>query len=459
MLDARRVFLSYARRDADKVATLEEGLRSFGADVWLDHALVGGHEWWQAILREIRQRDVFVQAISPAGMDSEACTRERAYARALGKPILPVVVDAIDTNLLPDDLARLQLVLYIEPQPEHAFRLARALASRPSAPPLPEPLPEPPDVPVSYLHGLRDRVRAPSLTLDEQLALIGRLEAALERDAERTAALNLLRELNDRDDLYRAAAHRIARLIGPGPEREPRPEPEPEPEPEVELGPEPEPVTNPEPVRKPEPDPEPLIARPATLISVALLVAALTALAGGALRVATDPDDGADSAELLTLALARTIGWAFIVVAVAAVIARYSSAARPSMAVARNLVIGALAGLVGALVHGLLQYGLEVADQPTCRLVGLAVTGTLAGAYFGRSLQKPAAGLIGGLAGGLAAGWLVFDWPGQDPSAASGALSWILHAVPICAGALGLVLLRSRRSTRPPEPLTTALNT
>src|SRR5215211_6864492 len=71
---AKRVFLSYARGDAGKVETLEDGLRSFGVDVWLDDALVGGDQWWQAILREIRSRDVFVQAVSPAGIESEACT-------------------------------------------------------------------------------------------------------------------------------------------------------------------------------------------------------------------------------------------------------------------------------------------------------------------------------------------------------------------------------------------------
>jgi hypothetical protein len=65
------VFLSYARADADRVSDLVEGLRSFGAEVWLDRSLVGGHEWWQAILREIRACHVFVQAVSPAGIESE----------------------------------------------------------------------------------------------------------------------------------------------------------------------------------------------------------------------------------------------------------------------------------------------------------------------------------------------------------------------------------------------------
>jgi uncharacterized membrane protein YeaQ/YmgE (transglycosylase-associated protein family) len=446
---ARRVFLSYARRDANKVETLEEGLRLFGVDVWLDDALVGGHEWWQAILSEIRVRDVFVQAVSPAGIESEACTRERDYARALGKPVLPVVVDLIDTSRLPDDLSRLQLVAYIEPEPEHAFRLARALASCPPAPPLPEPLPTPPEVPVSYLQGLDARVRARSLTFDDQLALVARLEAALERDGERVEALNLLRRLSEREDLYHDPAVRIERLISKH-----RPAPV-----HVESGadlPEAEPGLAPEPrlAREPQPsrDSVPPVARPITLACSVLLIAALAALAGGALREVTGPEDGAEAAtKLLALILARTIGWALIVAAVAAVIARHVGTPHPSAAAVRGLVAGIVAGLVGALVHGLLAYVIDTATPPASRLLGLAITGAVAGVYFGRSLHARAAGLIGGLAGGVVAGVLVYDWPGNDAPFVAGTLSWVLHAVPICVGAVGLALLRRRRLARRSE--------
>src|SRR5687768_5878418 len=97
------VFVSYARRDLDKVAPLVEGLRLLGIEVWLDRSLVGGHSWWDEILSRVSDCDVFVQVVSSAGIESEACSSERPYAQALGKPVVPVIVETVDTALLPTD--------------------------------------------------------------------------------------------------------------------------------------------------------------------------------------------------------------------------------------------------------------------------------------------------------------------------------------------------------------------
>jgi hypothetical protein len=472
----RRVFLSYARTDANRVKTLEEGLRWLGADVWRDDALIGGHEWWDAILKEIRGRDVFVQAVSPAGIESEACTREREYARALGKPVLPVMVDDVDTDLLPVDLSNVQLVAYIEPEPEHAFRLSRALGRCPPAPPLPEPLPTPPEVPVSYLHGLHARVHAPSLVLDEQLAVVGRLETALDRDDQRADAVKLLQQLRARDDLFYAVAVQIDRLLslhatepaavetGRQPRSEPGPQPGPRP------GQEPDTQSSRQ-TDAPEPgggtdeqhDPVPRGLRPIALTCSVLVIAALASLPGGAFREATAPESGADEmSELFTLAMARTLGWAVIVAVVAAVIARHAGSEHPGAAARRGLAAGAVAGLAGALVHGVLAYVTESASTPTARLLGLAVTGAAAGVFFGLTLQARAAGLIGGLAGGVLGGLLVYDWPGGGAPFAEATVSWALHAAPICVGAIGLaVILRALadRRSAPAASGTTVLKT
>jgi nucleotide-binding universal stress UspA family protein len=421
----RRVFLSYARADEEKVAALEDGLRKFGADVWRDRSLVGGQAWWDEILDQIRRCDVFVQGVSAAGIESEACRRERAYARELGKHVLPVCVGAVDMDELPDDLARLQVVESDDP-----YRVLGALASYPPAPQLPEPLPDPPDVPVSYLHSLRDKVRAASLTLDEQLALVARLEEALDDEEESDRALGLLEKLDERDDLYEVTARRIERLLGsePPPDHDDRPKPEP-----------------------PPPPPEPRTMSPAAVATYTVGGAAVMGLAGGWIREASDPDGGSATAEIVALAFARTIGWALIVAVVAAVIARSAGSSRPSRAAWRGLVAGAVTGLAGGLVHGVLQWRLDV-DPGTSRLVGLAITGALTGAYLGRSLRAPAAGLVGGLVGGLAAGLLVMDWPGPGAEAPVSAASWIVHAVPICAAAVGLAMLLGRPA-RVSEPV------
>jgi hypothetical protein len=187
-----RAFVSYARDDRPKVRTVVEGLRTLGVDVWVDESLTGGQQWWDTILARVRACDMFVQSVSPAAVDSEACTGERAYARALGKPVLPVVVEHVPPELLPPDLAILHLIDYGEVTADAAFRLAGAVMRCPPAPALPAELPEAPPVPVSYLSSIGDRVRAPALSLDEQLGLVARLRGAVERDKQRDAAVELL---------------------------------------------------------------------------------------------------------------------------------------------------------------------------------------------------------------------------------------------------------------------------
>jgi hypothetical protein len=211
----RSIFVSYARADLDKVHQVVEGLRLLGRDVWIDESLVGGQAWWDAILARIRECDVFVQAISPSATKSEACASERQYAAALGKPILPVTLEAMPAALLPSDLAVLQFVDYTDEAPERrAFRLAAALEGLPPAPPLPDQLPPPPEVPISYLVALAEKVRAPELTLDEQSAIVARLRGAAEHGEEHEGAIALLRQMRSRDDLYYSVASEIDRSLG-----------------------------------------------------------------------------------------------------------------------------------------------------------------------------------------------------------------------------------------------------
>ena len=226
----RSIFVSYARADLDKVHQVVEGLRLLGRDVWLDESLVGGQAWWDAILTRIRECDVFIQAISPAAVKSEACASERKYAAALGKPILPVSLEALPVSVLPSDLAPLQFVDYSGDAPERrAFRLAAALEGLPAAPPLPEQLPPAPEVPISYLVALAEKVRAPELSQDEQSAIVARLRGAAAHTEDHEGAIALLRQMRARDDLFYAVASEIDRSLADVADAQASPPPKPEP--------------------------------------------------------------------------------------------------------------------------------------------------------------------------------------------------------------------------------------
>lgn len=178
----------------------------------MDEELTGGQAWWDTILARIRDCDALLLVLSPAALDSQACERERRYAAALGKSVLPIMVEQLRSETLPPDLAVIHFLDYTTGSQEAIFRLAGGLAVLPPAPPLPDPLPASPPVPISYLSELSQRIHSAVLTLDEQLSLAARLKTALQRPQERDAAMQLLNKLRQRDDLYYVTARELDQL-------------------------------------------------------------------------------------------------------------------------------------------------------------------------------------------------------------------------------------------------------
>ncbi len=215
----KRVFVSYSREDAAPVGELERDIESLGHDAWVDRELSGGQRWWEQILTQIRECDIFVVAISDACVSSRACQAEYQYANALGKPVLPVLVERnVSDSLMPPDLAELQRVDYTAPDKSAFASLNRALVAVPAAPALPDPLPDPPPVPASYLFDLRSEIdsRQP-LTAERQGELLRQLDARFE-DGHSPADLRVLvARFRERDDVLvrvdRELADFDARLV------------------------------------------------------------------------------------------------------------------------------------------------------------------------------------------------------------------------------------------------------
>ncbi|MGH3715898.1 MAG: TIR domain-containing protein, partial [Micromonosporaceae bacterium] len=208
------LFLSYARQDQPRAQALRGRLDQLGHSVWVDQRLTGGQQWWDEILRRIAAADALVMLVSSGSLRSAACAAERGYAGALGKPILPVLVEPLPAEMLPADVQLLQLVDYTAEGADSAIRLAGAVAQLRTAPPLPDPLPAPPPVPLSYLSQLGHKLAgAAPLTLEEQVAIAARLETATgAADAEeRSTARHLLQALRQRSDLLAATQHIIDR--------------------------------------------------------------------------------------------------------------------------------------------------------------------------------------------------------------------------------------------------------
>ncbi len=215
------LFISYSRENKPEVTILAEDINGLGHTIWFDEELSGGQSWWDQILEHIRDCDVFLFAMTTESLESTACRREFDYAVALGKPIIPVVVaEGVSMNLLPEALSQLQVVDYKDAAEKSAtLAVGKALNSIELQESLPAPLPEPPPVPISYLTELGNRLEAPTMSYEEQSALILDVKDSL-RDSETSEdAKTLLKRLRDRPDLLAKTENEIDELLGVTPAR------------------------------------------------------------------------------------------------------------------------------------------------------------------------------------------------------------------------------------------------
>jgi hypothetical protein len=207
----RKVFVSYSRNNLEVVSQLVEDLQAVGMTTWHDQTLTGGQRWWDNILANIRDCEIFIFALSPESWESEACRSELSYVCGLGKPILPVLVaDGINLNLLSAPLHEIQVTDYRSRDKGAAFALLKALNATPACQPLPEPLPAPPPVPVSYLGTLKERIDFNgTLGAQEQNLLFLELEEAMDEGRSPTEVRELLLSLKRRDDLLAKVANKV----------------------------------------------------------------------------------------------------------------------------------------------------------------------------------------------------------------------------------------------------------
>lgn len=210
-----KVFISYSRECRDTVTALAEDVRDASHDPWFDEKLTGGQRWWDSILEQIRACDAFLYALSPDSLESEACRREFRYAQQLGKPVVPVrLSEQVMPGFLPSPLTEVHCVDYLVPGSKHAYKaLERALHNLSPAAPLPDPLPPPPQVPVSYLVALRERIEAASLDQKEQIVLVFELRDKFRSGRPGSEIALLLDLLKRRDDLYAKVEREIDSVL------------------------------------------------------------------------------------------------------------------------------------------------------------------------------------------------------------------------------------------------------
>jgi hypothetical protein len=91
------IFLSYSRRDSDRILPLVEKLRQAGFQVWIDQGGIDGAVLWaKEITDAIRNTKAFILVASSTSFASDHVTREISLAMEEKKPILPVYLEPVE---------------------------------------------------------------------------------------------------------------------------------------------------------------------------------------------------------------------------------------------------------------------------------------------------------------------------------------------------------------------------
>lgn len=156
------VFLSYSRQDTEFVETLERDLNTRGIATWRDtSSIVGGEEWYKAIVLGIHDAYAMIQVVTPAADLSKWVLREALYADQKGLPIIPVLPRPHPT---PFHLIATQPILFGDYDTE-LTRLVAALetihrSAKPMAGPVPSFGPADRDTELAYLDFVLSEMKA-----------------------------------------------------------------------------------------------------------------------------------------------------------------------------------------------------------------------------------------------------------------------------------------------------------
>jgi hypothetical protein len=207
-----KVFVSYARLNKDTAESLVRDLHALGHQAFYDRDLTGGQRWWDTLLDQIVNSDVFVPVLSDEYRESEACRSEADWAEALDVPFLPVTVVPQLPGMYAPMIAESNWVSYDSTDRNALADLSRAVAAtQPTA--RPEPLPERPHIPLSYLVLVEREIRIEEdLGRHRQLAIVSNLRSKL-GGREASGARELLAALRERPDVTHEVATTIDSLL------------------------------------------------------------------------------------------------------------------------------------------------------------------------------------------------------------------------------------------------------
>jgi tetratricopeptide (TPR) repeat protein len=117
-----RIFISYSRKDIEFANLLSSQLQESGYQAMLDKTdIAPGEPWQERLINLIKEADVVIFSVSPHSAASTVCQWEVNESAKLGKRILPVVLDPVDTGTLPEALTKLNFIFFTDQSFDDAF--------------------------------------------------------------------------------------------------------------------------------------------------------------------------------------------------------------------------------------------------------------------------------------------------------------------------------------------------
>lgn len=101
-----RLFISYSRVDKPTCNQIVDLLDAH--EVWFDHRIKAGEDWWIRIVQQLEWCEGFIYLLSPESVESKYCNQECEIAIKQSKMIIPVVIRSRTT--VPDYLSHIHYV-------------------------------------------------------------------------------------------------------------------------------------------------------------------------------------------------------------------------------------------------------------------------------------------------------------------------------------------------------------
>jgi len=118
------LFISYRSKESDFALKVAHSLREVGIPIWMDQlsGIRVGDDWIAALQKGLNESSGLIAALSPEYVKSVYCLSELQRAKALNRPIFPLLLKEVPIEDRPLEVERAQYLDFQQWQDEAAYQ-------------------------------------------------------------------------------------------------------------------------------------------------------------------------------------------------------------------------------------------------------------------------------------------------------------------------------------------------